>query len=478
MKSIHAVLLMVLVAAGFALAHEVLYYFIGSGKDTLHQLVVLLGSLSATTGPFKLLPGPVHKLQLETAAGMHATGIDTLAYPSGAITVYAVAYDLYGSKRGRQACNWSVTGTLHQPSQTAGVSQVYYDASQSTGSESGLLIARALRSAALNDSTSDSLGILIKGPPSVLDSAVTRDMNGNGYLDEIELYFNNAIRFPPSFSLTNFTIKYTAVINGQAVTIPFSVAGMDVMDASNSRFILHLEENTTSLPYSPQTAWRPYISITGLENPPSVPPTQCRDGAGPVIWSVVKTVVNPSDRTLDLVRVTFSEPIQGPNGSPFSPANVAPQSVLNVFRKNSGSMTEFDTINTLSSVAAPNGIDSFSVRSFSRLINDSTLEFIMTNGKDLTSSDYLNINITSNQIFDNRSRSGGGIGMPPVVNNRVAQVKIISSYPDGGEINSANTNSSGKCGCGTGTGVAFLPPVGFRIASAVKKRRKKKSQSP
>jgi hypothetical protein len=32
-----------------------------------------------------------------------------------------------------------------------------------------------------------------------------------------------------------------------------------------------------------------------------------------------------------------------------------------------------------------------------------------------------------------------------------------------------------KCGsCGTGVGLAFIPPIGFRIASIVKKRRKKK----
>jgi hypothetical protein len=38
----------------------------------------------------------------------------------------------------------------------------------------------------------------------------------------------------------------------------------------------------------------------------------------------------------------------------------------------------------------------------------------------------------------------------------------------------SNTNPDGKCGCGSGTGLALLPPIGFRIASIAKKRRKKK----
>jgi hypothetical protein len=134
--------------------------------DTTHQLVVILGSHSATTGPFRLLPAPVYKLQLQNSAGVHLTGIDTLVYPSGSIMIYPVMLDLYGNKReGMVNSNWSVTGTLHQPSQTIGVSHVYYDASQVSGDESGFIIARTLRSSALNDSTADSVGIFIKGPP-------------------------------------------------------------------------------------------------------------------------------------------------------------------------------------------------------------------------------------------------------------------------------------------------------------------------
>jgi hypothetical protein len=395
-------------------------------KDTLHQLVVILNGLTATTTPFKVYPGPLYRLQIENVNGQHLTGTDTLAYPSGAITVYSVGYDVYGNKRGREASNWSVDGTLHQPDQTTGVSQVYYDASQATGNESGELTARALRSELLNDSTGDSLGFFIKGPPSALDSAVTRDVNGNGYLDEIELYFSKPVNIPPGFPGTNFTITYTSTVSNRVVNVQFTVDSVVAMDTSRTKYVVHLAENTTTLPGSPQTAWRPYISISGLDSP--VPATQTRDGAGPVIWSVVKTITNVSNRQQDVVDVTFSEPIQGANGSQFTPAGVKPSVVLIDYRKNADGT--WDTINIFSPVVAPNGIDSLYINSFSREVNDSTLEFVMTNGKDLTTNDYVNINTAANLIYDSRSRTGGGAGVPPVVDNQKVQVKVNNATPN------------------------------------------------
>jgi hypothetical protein len=145
---------------------------------------------------------------------------------------------------------------------------------------------------------------------------------------------------------------------------------------------------------------------------------------------VTKTIVNISDRTQDVVRVTFSEPIQGPNGSQFTPATVKPQVVLTVYRLRPGTTDVYDTINTLSANLAPNGIDSLTIKSFSRVVNDSTLEFIMSNGKDLTTADFININVGPNQIFDGRSRTGGGVGVPPVVNNQKVAVKVINAAPN------------------------------------------------
>jgi hypothetical protein len=252
--------------------------------------------------------------------------------------------------------------------------------------------------------------------PTVLDSAVTRDIDGNGYLDEIELYFSAPVAFPIGFLLSDVTVFYS---NTQTATVLFTVLSIEAMDSSAKKFGLHLAENTSTLPGTQQTAWRPYISIIGISNP--VPSTQCKDGAGPVIWNVTKTIHRISDRSQDVVNVTFSEPIQGPNGSHFN-TNIQPQIVFYVYRKRVDG-SGFDTINTMYGISA-----------FSRLVNDSTLEFTMSNGIDLTTRDYLNINTSSNQIYDSRVHTVGGTGVPPVQNNQKVQVKVINS--------AANTNFS------------------------------------
>ena len=157
-------------------------------KDTTHQITVVLGPHSAITVPFTLQPGPLSRLQIENVNNVHVVGPDTLRYPSGSTTLFSIGYDQWGNRRGREASNWGTSNNLEPPSQVNMVSQVYLSASDVTSDESGILHARAARfvNGVFQDSlAADSLPIVILGPPSSLDSAVTRDVNGDGYLDEM-----------------------------------------------------------------------------------------------------------------------------------------------------------------------------------------------------------------------------------------------------------------------------------------------------
>jgi hypothetical protein len=265
----------------------------------------------------------------------------------------------------------------------------------------------------------------LNAQPAVLDSAVARDANGNGYIDGIEVYFDKSLSFPPTFPLTNISVTSLIAANSQVITVNFPVNSVQPMDSIKSKYILALSENTSSFPNSPQTAWRLYVSIIGMDSFPSVPHYQCNDGAGPVIWSVVKTITSISDRTQDVVRVTFSEPIQGKDGALFTPAAVKPQNVFYDYRKNADGT--WDTTNIFSPGLALNGVDSLYINSFTQMVNDSTLEFVMSNGKDLTTSDYLNIDVAANKIYDSRAHFGGGAGVAPVVDNRKVQVNVMAT---------------------------------------------------
>lgn len=256
--------------------------------------------------------------------------------------------------------------------------------------------------------------------PAALDSAVTRDADGNGYIDGIELYFSSPVILPQDSSFYRFTITYQGTMFNQPVTVPFYADTAYPTDTSGTKFLLHLLENRVSLPGVPQTGWRPFVSINGLSD--SIPATQCVDGAGPVVWSVVKTIVDPADRKKDVVWVTFSEPIRGPNASQFSYANEKPSELFIDLRKNADST--WDTVDMFS----PN---SFAIDSFSRMVGDSALEFKMSNGRDLTDADFLSINASANRIFDSRSVTGGGAGVPPQRDNRKVQVSVIATaFPD------------------------------------------------
>jgi hypothetical protein len=53
----------------------------------------------------------------------------------------------------------------------------------------------------------------------------------------------------------------------------------------------------------------------------------------------------------------------------------------------------------------------------------------MSNGKDLTDHDYINIDTDVNQIYDGRSRSGGGVGVAPIKENKPVRVKVLNNTP-------------------------------------------------
>jgi hypothetical protein len=375
------------------------------GVDTLHQLTVNLKGITATTGPFKLLPAGLYRLQLESATGQHLTGTYSMSYPNGQLMAYSIGYDIYGNKRGKENSNWSVNQTLHPLVQTSNIPQVYYDASTVTDGEAGFLMARAPRTYnGLKDSVSDSLFVVITGPPSSLDSAVTRDVNGNGYLDRIELYFNKSVTFPADFSMDSL------IIVGNITFKVDSIGGVKPAGKTGTNFVLYLHEDSLTKPGVPQTSWRPRVTIRSLANAGQIESYPAIDGAGPVIWKVTKTIVNTEDRKQDRVTVVFSEKIFDKDGASFKLVN-QPGLVFTVWKRNS--QGGYDSV--------PGVLDS--ILHFATLLNDSTLQFDMLNGKDLTSNEYLSIS-TDRQVTDQARKNY------PADNNRKVPVYIVPLPPD------------------------------------------------
>jgi hypothetical protein len=158
-----------------------------------------------------------------------------------------------------------------------------------------------------------------------LMSAKTRDLNGNGYLDAIDVMFNGAVSFPADYNFHNIIVCYKV----GSKTICFPVTNPIPADGmANPAFRLRIQENTYVLPDESQTDWTPTLILSNL---PGVDPVSltATDGAGPVIWKVRKEV-NSMEHTQDKVFVTFSEDVLCETGTPVKMTD-APSDLFHVW---------------------------------------------------------------------------------------------------------------------------------------------------
>jgi hypothetical protein len=180
------------------------------------------------------------------------------------------------------------------------------------------------------------------------------------------------------------------------------------MDSTDTLYVLRLAED--SLQKKPQTSWTPYFSVDSIEGVQTIPPRTVTavDGAGPVIWRVVKTVENAEDRSKDRVRVIFSEKIVDSAGMTIT-VNTAPSALFNVYLRTAEGDYVLDTVK-LSGIANIIGVP-----------GDSIVEFVMTNGSDLGPTNYFSINTGSGIVAD---KAGGNA---PVPDNRKVRVEIVGN---------------------------------------------------
>ena len=377
------------------------------GTDSLEKIAVSMGVLNAVTDPFLLHPGDLSRIAIEDFAGKSLDSV-TLIYPTDSKLMIAMGYDKFGNKIGPlQDATWATDGTLHSIDRPVG-SRIFYQSAQVVHDESGNITATALN--LKETKITGIVHVTIEGPPNTIVSAVTRDANGNGFLDRIDVQLYSPATLPVKGSQITFTGTYNDPVTAEKVTYSTYLTVDSVVSkngtGTDSLFSVYLDEPKPGTPgYNfPQTGWTPTITIGGVG--PSAISRTTIDGAGPVVWTVIKTINNPADRTKDVVTVTFSEPIAGGVNS-FSLSNT-PQSVLQVWAD--------------STVAADSILAGITV--FYQLSNNNTtLSFYMSNSSDLTSRDYINIVGNSTKLTDNSSSANS-----PAANNRRVQV-IVKGLP-------------------------------------------------
>lgn len=373
---------------------KMVLYYAPFDRDSLHIIALQFGSISANSNPFRIRPSALHSLSM---AHTHKCCTDSLVlrYPDEQALIYSIGYDRFGNMRGGELSNWHTTGTLHQCDTTKTATRIVYSADSSIVSDdqSGSLIAVSQE----NQLISDTLRVVIIGPLSKPVDAITRDINGNGILDRIEIRFDMPVYINSNQILSLFSIEYNRY--------NFNIDSM-VISSDSISLTLYLNEATDNKTL--QTNWTPLITFDNfnfaLGGTVDFFEIEPRDGAGPVIKSVVKEIQN-GDRKSDLVTVTFSEEVRGPQGSQFSHLKM-PEEVFRVFLNSTGT--------ALTQIQFLKGIKNFNVP-----IHPDSVAFNTTNGNDLTERYYFDIRTDNNAyLFEDLS------GNTPSVYNRKVQVQV------------------------------------------------------
>jgi hypothetical protein len=299
--------------------------------------------------------------------------------------------------------NWSADTTLPQIHNPLKVTRIIYDATGTTDNTSGILKATSNE----YPNIEGKVTIILTGPLTTITSAITRDRNGNGLLDGIDLVFSKKITISDAFDLSNLHI---------CTDDPCYVIDSIYSTTGSADSVWHVAFKEIE-PTKPQTNWTLKVSLDSedslqVKKVTNLPTT---DGAGPVIWSVTKQIVDLEDRTKDVITIVFSEPVvRTVDGSPLSTAD-APWKTFYVWELNTNPNDPNMYVRVDSILIGINNM---------KYLNNSTIQFITSNGNDISSKNFISLNDTTPYVKD-------GSGNVPIIKNKPAIVLIINSkLPD------------------------------------------------
>jgi fibro-slime domain-containing protein len=355
------------------------------------NLVIGADTIKASSVPFVLHPDVLAKVQIEYPNGTPVT--DTLNLTSFS-TFVSRGYDRYGNPLGEIPGNWSVTDSLHQITGPTNGSTITYDPNNVTRPEKGYVIID-------HNGIKDSVYVILTGQLIKLVSAITRDVSGNGILDQIELNFSRKFSLPAGASFAGLAIVY----NNDTLRVDRI---LNTGTGDDSVWVVQLVETHTDLP---QTGWTPTV-VLPLQSAYQLAAMTVTsiDGAGPVVWRVVKYPVVANNFSLDTVVVTFSEPIQRWDGGALNPAD-QPDSIFYVWKKDDNDTTKFVLVKDMFS-----GINNLK-RDPGK---SNSITFTMSNGNNLSRAYYLSLADTAMEYVTDTSAHT----VKPNLNNQPRQVYV------------------------------------------------------
>lgn len=344
---------------------EFVLYYAPYPEDSLHQISVILNGIKASTDKFSLLPDGLDSLVL-THDNLGKNPItDTIRLSQGGSkVVYSHGYDKYGNYRGLEVSVWNTNGELPptDPQNNQGKFHTIFH-SNPVNPINGDLCASV--NVEKDKTISSCVWVYMDGQDATIMKAVTRDINGNGFLDRIDITFSKNIEISPN-SINNFSVSFGAY--------KLEVERIDALEG-DSVYSLYLKEVVTK---TAQTDWQPFLTISDIEGATDEKKL-VEDGAAPVVWTITKNMPTTS-RTDDIVTIVLSEKIEG-----FNIENTPDKVFWVYFRNSSGDMLK---------------VNLFEGAKIVEYDNQKTIKIKMTNGEDLNSSNWVNIRYENKLVRD------------------------------------------------------------------------------
>ncbi len=361
-------------------------------SDSLHQITVILrDNLKASTQKFKLLSDTLDSLVLTHDDSGKVPITDTIRLSKGTTkVVYSHGYDKYGNYRGPEISVWNTSGELPPIDPNIEPSKLHTIFHSNPVEPIGGYLCASVIDSVSNKVVSACASITMDGQQASIMRAVTRDINGNGYLDRIDITFSKKIdidedagkNFLVLSGVYNFKVERVVALEGDSV------------------YSLYLKEEKTQVA---QTDWQPYLSMNGIEGASNVEKKLVEDGAAPVVWTVTKEMPTASHSD-DVVTITLSEKIDG-----FNIEN-KPDKVFLIYVKNGSGVYS--------------KVDLFNKAIFIDYDNQKTVKIKVNQDVDINNSNWVNIKYDVPLIQDMQKNK------PDSMNQKV-QVRVLTPRIDG-----------------------------------------------
>jgi fibro-slime domain-containing protein len=399
-------------------------------------------TITAVSAKFTVLPGEPAAIKIEGPGVKN----DTLKVNQGdpEQVLHAVAVDEWGNNIGDYPSNWVATTPISVDAKDRPV--IVYVPSMAQDNGKGPLCINAVT--ASGRPLNSCITVDLTGVTARPISAITRDYDGCGYLDRIEMKFKRPIPFAGGGTAT-------AVKPGKdKITVVNKDFSFDVdsvtVKLSDSTVTIWLRDVTPHTG-STQTGWTPVVNIfNGLFEEAGAQTVNTTDGAPPVIASAKLYFPKEGAGKIsdNYIEVKFSEKIKSSDGASFGISKnqaiidekFLPEALFNIWAQGGQNLAKSARTRALSKKSG----DPYDGKIFAlqddRLagikktvyIDESTLWFFLENEKEISPpNDYINIR-TVDQIRSpiNPTRVRDITDNVPLANNRKVPI-TFGNAPDG-----------------------------------------------